>query len=324
MISAPERMTDAKTIEAQAVEWLIARDEHQTWTDENQRQFDAWLARSPAHLTAFWRVEASWNRTELMADIRPFGFGANRPDQRGFSWLTLLRVAASLSFFAILGIGASFYFAGSEPDTFATPIGGHKIITLFDGSQIELNTDTVLQIGRNQRGVTLVKGEAFFQIHHDAAHPFTVAAAGHVVTDLGTKFLIRENGKKLEVALVEGRARLESDDATHRQAATLVPGDVAFATAGYLAVGKKTAQELQNELAWRKGILVFDDTPLTAAAAEFNRYNNVKVVVSDRNAGRLEINGSIHANDGAEFARLAKNLFGLRTEERGNEIFIGR
>ena len=77
---------------------------------------------------------------------------------------------------------------------------------------------------------------------------------------------------------------------------------------------------MRDELAWRKGILVFDNTTLADAAAEFNRYNTVKVVIAGPNAAQLKINGSIHANDGTEFARLAKNLFGLHAEQRGNEI----
>ena len=212
-----------------------------------------------------------------------------------------------------------------RPDvqTFATPIGGQKIVTLFDGSQIELNTNTVLQISSNQRDVALIKGEALFQIHHDAEHPFSVSVDGHKVTDLGTEFLIRTNQSGLRVALMEGRARIEPDNDAQNQIATLVPGDVALATSTSLAVTKKSAQELRDELAWRKGILVFDNTPLTDAAAEFNRYNTVKIVVGEPNAGHLKINGAIHTNDGEEFARLAKNLFGLSAEQRGNEIVIG-
>ncbi len=323
MTAGREHTNEAKAIEALAVEWLIARDEHQTFTDEDQKRLDAWLAETPAHVTAFWRVEASWNRTDLIADIRPFGLGENQPQPRGLPWLAFFRMAASLALFVVLGAGGYLYFARPDVQTFTTPVGGRKIVTLFDGSRIELNTNTVLQIGANQRDVALIGGEALFQIHHDAAHPFTVSVAGHKVTDLGTEFLIRTSGSKLRVALVEGRARVESDTGRQDEIATLVPGDVALATGASLAITKKSAQELRDELAWRKGILVFDNTPLTDAAAEFNRYNSVKIVIADPKADGLKINGAIHANDGEEFARLAKNLFGLRAEQHGNEIIIG-
>lgn len=318
--------TDAKSVEMRAVEWLIARDEHQTWTDENQKELDAWLADLPAHLTAFWRVEASWSRTDLIADLRPFGLGVNRVPPGGRSWLTLFRVAAGLGLFAVLGVSGTLYFERPQLQTFATPIGGHKVITLFDGSQIELNTNTVLRIGmgENQRSVTLVKGEAYFQIHHDAAHAFTVVAAGHRVTDLGTKFLMRASGEKLEVALLEGRARFELDSGNQGRPLTLVPGDVALAMAHAVTIEKKPTQRLLVDLAWRKGILVFDDTPLADAAAEFNRYNAEKIVIEGLGGARLNINGAIRVNDRDEFARLAKNLFGLRVEKHGNETVILR
>ena len=325
MNSASEHSVDARTVEGQAVKWLIERDDAQTWTDEKQREFDAWLAQSPAHQTAFWRVEASWTRTELIADLRPFGFGVNRVAQSR-SWLGLFRVAAGLGLFAMLGVGGALYFQKPEMQTFSTPVGGRRVITLLDGSQIELNTNTVVQIGtgENQRSVKLLQGEAFFQVHHDAAHAFTVAAAGHRVTDLGTKFLMRAQGENLEVTLLEGRASLEPEGRKQTTPVILEPGDVALATDRSVTLKKRPTQTLIEGLAWRKGILVFDNTLLADAAAEFNRYNPEKIVIGDMGSARFRLNGAIRVNDREEFTRIAKNLFGLHVEERGSETVIRR
>ncbi len=316
----------AGVIEVRAVEWLIAREETQTWTEENQREFDAWLAQSPANATAFWRVEASWSRTELIADLRTYGFGISRGSERSRSWFIVLQMAAAVGLFAILGVAGTFFFRQPPEQTFATSVGGRKLITLFDGSQIELNTNTILRLGagENQRHVTLVQGEAFFQIRHDAVNAFTVTAAGHKVVDLGTKFSMRASRDSLEVALVEGRARLEPEGGQTAEAVTLIPGDVALATAHNLTVVKKPAQILLNQLAWRKGILIFDDTPLAQAAAEFNRYNATKIVLEGLSDAHLNINGAIRIGDRKEFERLAKNLFGLHIEQREDETVIRR
>jgi transmembrane sensor len=224
---------DAKTVEAQAVDWLIARDEPESWTAEKQTEFEAWLAQSPAHQTAFWRVEASWIRTDLFEDLRPFGFGAHRArqPQRKRPWRMVFRIAAAGGLLAMLGAGSAFYFQKPETQTFSTPVGGRKILTLLDGSQIELNTDTEIEIGtgENQRHVKLVRGEAFFHVRHDAGHVFTVTAAGHRVTDLGTKFTMRTLGPKLEVTLIEGKASLEPEGARGGEPLILKPGDVAIA-----------------------------------------------------------------------------------------------
>ena len=97
---------------------------------------------------------------------------------------------------------------------YATDIGGRKILSLSDGSKIELNTDTSLRIAKGSGGrrVWLDKGEAYFEINHNAAWPFIVTAGTHRVTDLGTKFTMHETGNWLEVALLEGSARLQSID----------------------------------------------------------------------------------------------------------------
>lgn len=325
MIPALEHSTDARVVEEQAVQWLIERDEPQTWTEEKQREFDAWLTQSPAHQTAFWRVEASWSRTELIADLRPFSFGAHRlHKQQGRSRRSTLRIAAVVGLISVLGAGGAFYFQQPETQTFSTPVGGHKIITLLDGSQIELNTNTVVQIGvgENQRNVKLIQGEAFFQVHHDANHAFTVAAAGHRVTDLGTKFVMRARGQNLEVTLLEGRASLETEGAVQGEPLILKPGDVAVATGRFVTLEKKPAQKLSEGIAWRNGLLIFDDTSLADAAAEFNRYNAEKIVIKGLGDKQFKLNGAVRINDREEFARLARNLFGLKVEERDGETVI--
>ena len=60
--------------------------------------------------------------------------------------------------------------------TYATAVGGHKTLTLGDGSEVELNTDTIVRMPKvaGQRQVILDKGEAYFQIKHDAENPFIV------------------------------------------------------------------------------------------------------------------------------------------------------
>lgn len=324
MTVTSEKYADAKTVESQAVDWLIARDEPQSWSNEKQMEFEAWLSQSPAHQTAFWRVEASWLRTELFGDLRPFGFGLHRGPRRGRSRLSNFRIAAVMGLFTVLGVSGATYFRQPEAQTFATAVGGHKVITLFDGSQIELNTDTVVQVGggANQRTVRLVRGEAYFQVHHDAEHVFSVSAAGHRVTDLGTKFVMRARGDHLEVTLLEGKASLEPEDAGQGEPLILKPGDVALATGRSVSLERRVQRELIEDIAWRKGIIVFDNTSLSDAAAEFNRYNARKIVLSGVNGARFKLNGAIRTNDREEFVRLARNMFALHVEEYADRTII--
>ena len=227
------------------------------------------------------------------------------------------------------GAGAAFYFSTPVvPDKriFTTDVGARKTIELADGSEIELNTDSVLRIapGSSPRMAWLDKGEAYFRIQHDSAHPFVVMAAGRRVMDLGTEFLVKAEPHRLEVALVAGRAQLDSPNDPAQEPAVLTPGDVAIATATAIYVTAKTAKSLADTLSWRQGVLVFEHTTLAEAAAEFNRYNRKKIVVADPQAAKLTIVGTFPATDVSAFTDAAQAIFGLKIENRNGEIALTR
>jgi transmembrane sensor len=172
------------------------------------------------------------------------------------------------------------------------------------------------------RSAELIRGEAFFQITHDAQRPFVVTAGNHRITDLGTKFSVRTGGAGLEVSLVQGRARIDAPNAPAQHAAVLEPGDVAVATASRISVIRKSQTDLAGELGWRRGVLVFHQTTLGDAAREFNRYNRKKLVIADPRAAALMIGATFPTDDIEAFAHTAKNVFGLRVDDRGDEIVI--
>lgn len=315
---------NAAHIRGQAAAWLLRRNDSQNWSEADQAKLDAWLAEAIAHEVAYIRLEEAWTRADRLAALRsskqPKVAGParrRRPLQLAVGAMAGLGIAASLF---IWNAGIS-----DKSLTVTTPVGGRKIVSLADGSQIELNTNSVLRIGtgNEQRSAWLEKGEAFFQIKHDAAHPFSVVAEGHRITDLGTKFRIKDEGDRLEVALVEGSARIDPTGAG-RPGKVLLPGDVAIATPTSISVLRKTNQELANELGWRRGVLVFKYATLAAVVKEFNRYSDRKLVIADPKLAELTIVGTFRTNDFRSFTDLAKEVFGVRVEARGNETVISR
>jgi transmembrane sensor len=294
------------------------------WTEQNQIELDAWLAESPVHRAAYWRLEDAWSQASRLTALRK---PEPQPDARRRILPILARTAAVLAVCGVLGAIGAKYFLSPEVRAYATGLGGHETVTLSDGSRIELNTNTVLRVATraDKRTVWLGQGEAYFQIKHDAAHPLVVFAAGHRVTDLGTKFLIRQDGDHVEVVLIEGRARLDAGGGTMKiSSAILMPGDVAIATADAMSVTQRSAQKLTNELGWRQGQLVFTETTLADAAAEFNRYNATKLVVSDPVVARMKINGTFPTAGAEMFARVAQHILQLEVVRRGDKVVISR
>ncbi len=311
------------TIEERAAEWLIARLHDQEWGADKQAELDAWLAKSVAHEVAYLRLEAGWNGADRLAVLRAPLRKASHPEREAPSGTTKFHVAAILVLCA--AVGATGYFATKpmRDQIFATPIGGRETVTLADGTQIELNTDTELRLPPGSRQAVLVKGEAYFHIQHDASHPFTLHVGDHQVVDLGTQFVVRQKSDKLEVAVVEGRARVDGPASSMgMQSAVLNPGDVAVATQDRLVVTKKLASTLQDALSWRAGFVVFHHTTLNEAANELNRYNSTKIVIADEGAAQRYFGGKFRTKDAERFASVVGAALGLRVDRRENEIII--
>ncbi len=317
------RVNSAAEIEAHAATW-IRRCHFEDWTAADQVHLDAWLEESISHRVAFWRMESGFVRTEKLVALRSPAAEANVAPTRYLPFL--MGIAAAFTALTVIGIATTKFVERPHDRLYTTPVGGHETIAFADGSKIELNTDTAIRtrMSSDQRLVWLDKGEAFFQVKHDAAHPFAVMIGNRRVTDLGTAFLVRRDESRMEVAVLQGRVRLDAPGLSTKQTATLTPGDVVTSAGETMSRAKKTSGELANELGWRRGVLVFDNTTLANAVEEFNRYNHQKIVVTDPAAARLAMVGTFPIGDAAAFIDAVQDVFKLRVENRGSEIVISR
>jgi transmembrane sensor len=316
----PNSAARAIDVEAEAAAWLRRRH-FSAWNSEQQSALEEWLAQSVAHRVAYVRLEAAWTRTERLAALQ-----IASPEQRGARRRTasIIGAAGALVLMAAVVTVAAQFFLNSGMQSYATALGGHRIVRLADGTRIELNTDTSIRarITQNSRTIWLDRGEAYFQVKHDAAHPFTVMASGRRLTDLGTKFLVRRDVAALRVAVLEGSVRVDADGA--QKPATLTRGDVAVATANAVSVTRKPEEALASELGWREGTLIFDHTSLTDAAAEFNRYNRQKIVIAGADVARMTIGGTFRTSNVELFGRVAHDVLGLRVASGDDGIVISR
>lgn len=319
--------SNALEIDETASEWLERRA-FGPWTEHDQHDFDAWFAQSLAHRIAFVRLEAGWKRTErltvLQSSMRPSRSLSPAPDSRP----KLLKLAAVLLAVAAIGGGVTFYTNKPAQVIYATGLGEREVLSLADGSQIELNTDTSLRtaVTSGRRLVWLDKGEAYFHVKHDPAHPFVVIAGGRRLTDIGTAFSVRRDEARLRVAVLEGSVRLDSnhDLQAGKHSTILNSGDTVVATATTLSISREAPKQLADELGWRRGVLIFNHTPLSEAAAEINRYNRKKVVIADQAAGHMKLGGTFPKNNVNAITASVRELFGLRVEDHGDEIVISR
>ncbi len=320
-------LAGATDVETRAAAWLIKHREHEDWSEADQAALDAWLAESWAHSAAYWRIKAAWNYADRINMLPQPTLMSGLHEIAGRLFPAILKVAAGLVVIAALGAGALMLRSKPEERTYATLVGGHETVAFADGTKIELNTDTVIRARMTtaERTVWLDRGEAYFAVRHDPAHPFIVYAGNRRITDLGTHFVVRHDIGRTEVAVTQGRVRFDAPAAGKpSQVTMLTPGDVATATGSAMSLTHRTSDELSNELSWMHGVLIFKHTALGDAVAEFNRYSQTKLVIADPVVAALEIRGTFRTRDAELFARVVRDALKLHVENDGAEIVISR
>lgn len=314
-------MNNADAIEAQAAAWLI-RQEGDEWSAANDVALRQWLNADARHKAAFWRLEHGWRAADRLAATGTAAAGAQRPAAWKRYSLAASVAAAALS----LTGGLHWWHSGDAVKTerVETAIGDRREVRLGDGSHLTVNTNSVLtaQIGAGHRDVELEQGEVFFDVAHDPRHPFVIRAGDRRITVLGTRFAVRRDAATVRVTVVQGRVRVEDAARPDEGAAIVTAGDVAIARGHSLLLADRSLAAVNDALSWRQGVLTFDQTMLSDAIAEFNRYNRVQMRIEGSATGRIRVGGSFRADNAAAFARLLHSAFGLAIVEKEGLIEI--
>jgi transmembrane sensor len=327
----------SREIDEAAARW-VARIDRSPLSAEEQARFDAWLGTGDARrLGAYARASAVMAHAERS---RALGGGAapDRADERGqeagvdrrrLMWGSAL--AAGLAGAAYLGYGR---FAGAV--TVSTAKGEVRRVPLPDGSSATLNTQSLMRIaysGRSRR-IELVRGEALFDVAKDATRPFIVAAGAATVRAVGTSFTVRRLEKGgVKVLVREGVVDI-ADKPTSRP---LRLGANSVATTSTLAAAGRTdavqpairaealaPTEVDRGLAWKDGLISFDGVTLAAAASEFSRYSDTRIVIDDPVLARETVTGLFSATDPVGFANAVATSFNGRATRTSGEVRLAR
>lgn len=349
-------MDDSRTIERTAAQWL-ARRESGAWSARDQQALEAWLEQRTEHRVAWLRLHAAWEqagRLRALAaglppgqvpergrwaawaagdgapaaspvpDLRALRF-APRPPPRPARWPRRLAACLALAMAAGAGWGA-WQLSGRQQAHYASAVGQVREVALADGSRATLSSGTRLAVylDRGQRRVVLEQGEALFEVARDPARPFAVEAGGYRAVAVGTRYAVRREAGALRVVVTEGRVRLEDlpGAGAPRPVSLLPAGSVATAGGDGVLVRNLPVEEAQRYLEWRDGFLVFDDTPLEQAAAEFNRFNLRRLELADPAVAALRVGGHFRWSNLDAFVGLLEQGFPVRAERHPDRIVL--
>jgi transmembrane sensor len=339
---------DHRQIERDAAQWLARRDAG-AWTPADEAELDDWLRANLAHRVAFLRLESAWDEAARLKTLAAGGhhavpargawaqspYFADLVDsdtarrrvrkRRQRPWIGL---AASLAI-AVALMGGLAWQALTRVDhaTWTTAPGGQQVVQLADGSTATLGGASELRtsFSRRARNLELVRGEAFFDVAHDATRPFVVHAGGYRVIAVGTRFDVRHDDPgHLRVVVTRGLVRLQPADDSGQPASMLPAGSIALVAGNRVAVTHMPLDEARERLSWRDGYAVFHGTPLAEAVQEFNRYSTHRIVLADPALGALRVGGNFRLDNSAAFVRLMQQIFPLQVEQHGDRTVLSR
>ena len=284
-----------------AAQWCMRLHEPDC-TDQEREAFTVWLNADPLHAFEYEAMQDIWEVSEHLPKPEPVGSQVialvQRPRQPAWQKLA---IAAAITLLAVPLAAYSGWELGWVPNAYEHVQADTTLrtVTLPDGSEIELNLGTELTYAnyKDQRRVTLSKGEAFFKVSHDATHPFVVQAAEGRVRVTGTQFNVWMYEDQVKVTLLEGSVLVTSNKKLSGDGLRLEPGMQARYKAGDYAAQISQTYANSPDLAWRNGKLVLDNLTLADALPLINRYLSTPLVLADRATGALRVGGVFNTKE---------------------------
>lgn len=330
-------MAQRDDIENRASEWILRRDRGELAPVERQ-ELEAWLSADSRHREAYlrlldlWRLAGglkAWNSVNGRTDVDVLAATPKRAVRR---WP--LSMAAALVLAVCGSLLWQIYAAG---DNYATEVGGYRRVSLSDGSVLQLNTDSrvMVKLTEHSRVVKLLRGEAYFEVAHDARRPFDVMAGNSTVRAVGTAFSVHlRDAERVDVLVAEGRVSVREQGASGRGSqagenpeANEVPatsvveaGQVAAAQSDGIRVASVAPADVARRLGWQSGVLHFKNQSLAEVVTEFNRYNQRKLVIMDERLVTLEVGGSFRTGDLESFVAALRGVRRIHVDESADMI----
>lgn len=288
--------------------------------DATRHRFEAWLQASKDHKDAYWEFEQIWRDLDLVApmagvDTQSVKAMDHQPIQwrRLFAWAPRPALAATgLAAALVLAVGVGFSLRGQmvpSATQYVTQVAQIRDISLPDGSVVTLGAKSRVEVDYTaaSRQITLLAGEAFFDVQTDEARPFFVAADDTLVRVVGTQFGVKRGHQRVHVSVLEGVVEVMKPEDL---GATLKLADTADLPKKILTAGGKVIAPISAALppvtqvdatvpagAWREGRLAYKDASLAEIVSDMNRYRTKPVRFASPEIGDIRLTAAFQASE---------------------------
>ncbi|MES2021801.1 MAG: FecR domain-containing protein [Pseudomonadota bacterium] len=234
---------------------------------------------------------------------------------------TLTTAGATAAVLLVLGGGAwQAMRLGTAPALathYETKRGEERVVALADGSRLELNGATALDvtIDARQRTVLLRRGEAFFDVAHEPDRPFVVTARGSSTRVLGTAFDIDLAHHEVKLAVFRGRVRFGASGA---DTGVLVPAGWRSRFDGTAASAPSRFDPTQQD--WRHNWLDTDEMRLGDLVEALNRHGGPVIEAPPPQLEKLVLSGRFKLDNPEQLLGAIGAAYGFTVVHQGAQL----
>ena len=334
----------------QASQWIVKMDKGLSADEETALQ--EWLQTDQQAYSILMEMTQLWDKMDAMSRLsdlfaKPQSSAspstANQSPQS--HWRGIGAIAASLVLATSLGLWVAFdtFNPFSTGNIYQTAIGEQSTVTLADGSQITLNTNTSVEVqySEHARHIHLSSGELHVSVAKDPSRPLSVMAAGQIIQAVGTEFNIEiTDQQNIELMVTEGKVRVgihqnpiqtvpsDSDQPLPAEPLILAAGEQIMlnkepAASSEKSITEVSAEEIEVKLSWRQGNLIFRGESLEDAVKEINRYTSVEFVFMNEDLKKMRVAGLFKAGDvEGLLAALHENFNIISQRDRDGKVLL--
>lgn len=263
--------------------------------DDSDKQFILeWIELSEDNRRTFFQIKDIWDtliKRENKSAAALMQFYKNQAQNNFISQkvLKLWKIAASIA--AVIAIAFVSYFvynSGIDEQASAVsetamvsikvPLGSKSEVVLSDGSTVKINSGTELrypgQFLDGKREVYL-KGEAYFSVQSDIAHPFVVRTNDYDIQATGTQFNVcsYEDDAFSSVTLEEGAVSIQFNN----QSSVDISPEQKFCLNRENSIYQILSSDVRYETSWKEGEFRFREIGFPELIKKLERWYDVKL-----------------------------------------------
>ncbi|MFN0216806.1 MAG: FecR family protein [Saprospiraceae bacterium] len=300
---------------------------------EDQVWLDKWLSESADNLLYFKQMQHLWQQAEIGRHTLPRAVDVeaallrthhkiqHMPGKTKVVRMAFWQYGVAATFLLLLG---AFWFFQPTKDASSMQLASTENTlreTLSDGSIVAINQNSSIsaRFTKNSRQLKM-KGEAYFEVAHNASKPFTVEVQEVLVTVVGTKFNIdnRSDPDWVIISVEEGKVRVQSDTQTE----FLIAGEQARINCKNRKMEKLQTSPSGNESAWANRQFTFDDVALSEVIPLLEKAYQVKITLTNKDLGDCRLHARFNDKSIERIVSIIAETFSLEVKYQNEQYFL--